>query len=129
MLDRKDVAVWLAGHGFETEDGSKFVAPIPDGTFEIELTDRWARFALSKGGNRQEGRQTPYRLLQLDEEADSLHGLGLYTMFSLETFEGDDPPVWFSQQVRDSLQRPPAAATQTPGMLNPAHPSACRRIP
>lgn len=117
MLDKKDVAIWLADHGFETEDGTSFVAPIPNGTFEIELTERWAKFALNKDGHRKEGKQTPYRLLQLDEEADSLHGLGLYTMFGLETYEGGEPPIWFSQQVRDSLQTTSTPTSMpTPGM-------------
>jgi hypothetical protein len=115
MLDKKDVAIWLASHGFETNDGSTFVAPIPGGNFEIELSERSARYTLCKNGNRNQSRPTLYHLLQLDEDADSLHGLGLYTMFSVETFEGNEPPVWFSQQMREALQqRTPHAAAPAP---------------
>ncbi|MBY3433647.1 hypothetical protein HFN89_05740 [Rhizobium laguerreae] len=115
MLDKKDVAIWLAGRGFETVDGCTFVAPIPNGTFEIELSERSGRYALCMNGDRKQGRPTPYHLLTLDENADSLHGLGLYTLFALETFEGDEPPVWFSQQMRNALQeRTPVAAAPAP---------------
>lgn len=103
MVDKIEAAVWLAGHGFETEDGSNFTAPIPGGKFEIELSERWARSVLTSGDRRVESHKTSYRSLELNRETDTLHGIGLYTLFGAETFDGGEPPVWFSRPMIDAL--------------------------
>ncbi|MCS4089182.1 hypothetical protein [Rhizobium sp. BK176] len=115
MLDRRDIVNWLTDHGFETNDGFTFVAPIPEGTFEIELSDRTGRYALCKNGRRIQGKPTPYHVMNLDQVNDSLHGLGLYTLFMAETFVGGEPPIWFSQEVREALKpTTPSAGAAAP---------------
>jgi hypothetical protein len=52
--------------------------------------------------------------MKIDQENDCLHGVGLYTLFVAETFDGGEPPVWFSQQVRETLRVTAATAAPTP---------------
>lgn len=106
-------------YGFETNDHTVYTAPVTDGTFEIKLTEKTAQYTLRRDEGKIEGYPTLYESLEMDIASDTLHGIGLYTLFDVDTFEGGEPPVWYSQQVRDAIVgRPPTIPSSLSGRMH-----------